>query len=239
MKPFYIYKVEGKVNFQVPIKVNSQTSLIEGKAREPQTMVKLNDPKYLNSYNLLTIKHDVRQEQYGITTAHFGNEVRTIVFNDYLIPEEFNACYSDKDDVIIFQARGKTCRSAVCAINEIVEKFEICKVPFNFEIAHSLVKEYKGAWFKNINANVSAIGMSGQDVQEDEYFEMLKEQGDLSNISINFEYAGDLHQVMITQRSGVILYRKYNNQEIETDLVIKVFEEIIKKVWKLDPEVDY
>jgi len=239
MKPFYIYHVDGKFNIDQPIEVKPQVSMIEGIAREPRTYIKKSDDSFLRDFSLLSVNHDLKERQYGITTVHVNGEPKTVNFNDYLVPEKFNAFYSSESEIVIFQAAGATAKSAIKAINENTDKFELKEVPFNFSIANNYITEYKGAWFQDINANLSSIGMRGQDVQDDEYFEIMKQQGSFSNISFNFDYRHNKHQIMITKYSGVVLYNKYENIEIELDIVAKVFQQLIKKVWESDAGVGY
>lgn len=232
MKPFQFYIVK---EFQKPAVGNSLKNQVQmtfsGEAEDIETVITLETENYEAGLDLLRIKSEIRYETLGFIKTLIGSERKRIQFNEYLQPVDFFAYFHKDRNLMIFQARKKVCSGV---LNHLRAKFcgiELAEVELDFGKVLKLNSEYQGAWFRGASSRVQAVGLSGNQIQEDNLFKDLQQVADLSSVTIPWLHNEVRHSVMLTSRGGVVLQQNYQAIGLELELVMDVQDKLLKHVW--------
>lgn len=232
MKPFQFYIVK---QFQKPAVGQSLRNHVQmtfsGEEEDVETVITLETENYEAGLDLLRIKSEVRYETIGFIKTLVGSERKRIQFNEYLQPVDFFAYFHKDRNLMIFQARKKVCSGV---LNHLRAKFcgvELLEVELDFAEVLKRNSEYQAAWFRGASSRVHAVGLSGNQIQEDSLFKELQRNADLSSVTIPWLLNDVRHSVMLTRRGGVILQQNYQDIGLELELVMDVQEKLLKHVW--------
>ena len=89
-----------------------------------------------------------------------------------------------------------------------------------------------GVWVSKLNhANLKSAGYFGYHVNKSKEVEEAIKDGVLSSVQIKYIYpsTNEEHTILISKKGTITLYDAYNQIEDELDIVMSVYNEIIKK----------
>lgn len=233
MKPFQFYIVK---QFQKPAVGQSlrnlvQMALFSGEDEDVETVITLEAENYEGELDLLRIKSEIRHQTLGFIKTGVGSERKKIDFNEYLQPVDFEAYYHKSRDLIIFQAPKKECKGVLNHLRARFCGIELTEVELDFGEVLKRCSQYLGAWFRGASSRVQTVGLSGNQIQDDNLFKKLQQDAVLSNVTIPWPHNGMQHRVMLTSRGGVILQQDYQDIGLELELVMDVQDKLLKHVW--------
>lgn len=232
MKPFQFYTVK---EFQKPAVGKSLRNQVQmtfsGEAEDVETVITLEVEDFEGDLDLLRVKSEIRRHTVGFIKTLVGTERRRIDFIEYLQPVDFEAYFYKSRNLMIFQAPKKECSGV---LNHLRAKFcgiELKEVELDFGEVLKLCSEYQGAWFRGASSRVQAVGLSGNQIQDDNLFQNLQQVANLSNVTIPWLHNGVRHPVMLTSRGGIVLARNYQDIGLDLELVMDVQDKLLQKVW--------
>lgn len=232
MKPFQFYLVK---QFQKPVVGQSLRNQVQmtfsGEEEDIETVVTLEAENYEAGLDLLRIKSEIRYQTIGFIKTLVGSERKRIQFNEYLQPVDFFAYYHQQRNLMIFQAPKKICSGVLAHLKAKFCGVELMEVELDFSEVLKLYDEYLAAWFRGASSRVQAVGLSGNQIQEDNLFKNLQQVADLSSVTIPWLNNEVRHRVMLTGRGGVILVDNYQDIGLELEIVLDVQDRLLQKVW--------
>lgn len=245
MKPFQFYLVK---QFRKPAVGQSLRNNVQmtfsGEEEDIATVITLEAENYEAGLDLLRIKSEIRYQTIGFIKTVVGTERRRIQFNEYLQPVDFSAYYHQQRNLMIFQAPKKICSGVLAHLKAKFCGVELAEVELDFAEVLKQYDEYLAAWFRGASSRVQAVGLSGNQIQEDNLFKDLQQKADLSSVTIPWLHNELRHRVMLTGRGGVILVDNYQDIGLELEIVMDVQDRLLQKVWherkphcKSDPDL--
>jgi hypothetical protein len=232
MKPFQFYLVK---DFQKPAVGKSLRNQVQttfsGEAEDVDTVITVEVENYEGGLDLLRVKSEIRHQTVGFIKTLVGSKREKIQFIEYLQPVDFPAYFHKSRNLMIFQAPKKECSGVLGHLRTKLCGIELIEVELDFGEVLKLNNEYLGAWFRGASSRVQAVGMSGNQIQDDSLFKNLQQVAELSNVTIPWMHNGVRHPVMLTSRGGVVLVQNYQDIGLELELVMDVQEKLLQKVW--------
>ncbi len=231
MKPYQILKIDSAVDLSIPRETTVQLNFLEGGTREPKLGFTPLNKTIAGKYQKFEVDHEKPTKKSGITTFIYDGLPHELTFSKFITPEKFNAYYDESENIIIFSASKEICKSARKYLNKAFH-FDLQYVDFDFAKASNHIESYQGAWFKQLSPELRAAALFGPSVDDNEYFKDFCVSGLISNVIIHFPCEHRIHQVMITQKSGIVLIDNYNNNDdIELGIISYLYSNIIKPTW--------
>ena len=239
MKPYQFYTVTKMPILQPGQCVKKHVQLtFFGEGEDVETKVTMERERYEANFALMRVESSVRHQTFGYIRTFIDSKKRKIGFSEYLQPVDFPAYYDKDKQIIIFQAPKKDCRGVLAHLRDKTFVIELEELKVDFVKLSQIHSEYLGAWFRGVSSRVQSAGLSGHQIQDDLLFQRLSAVGQLSNVTIPWQFSGVEHSVMITNMAAIVLVQNYqNNIGFELQLVMDVYDKILKKVWyqkKLD-----
>jgi len=239
MKSFQFYSVK---NFPTlyqgkPVTATVPTFLFDDlDDSETVTKIILEKKGFEDTVDLLRIISDVVFNAIGYISRDTGDKRERLNFNQYHRSVDFLAYYDSKRQVLILPQSKTICKAVFPNLNAI-PALESMEMEIDFKKVSGICKQYLGAWFRKISAKVSAVGLVGNDIQEDDNFIKFRKIGEFSNVTIPWQFGGVSHPVMITKSAAIVLQKDYkSDQSLEISLVLNVFDNLVSKCWHEKPK---
>lgn len=233
MKPYQFYTVNKILTLKPGDSVRNHVQLtLFGEDEDIETKVTMERKNYEGSLALMRVESSVRHQTFGYIRSFIESEKRKIDFNEYLQPVDFPAYYDQEEKIIVFQSPKKVCKGVMAHLRDKACDIDLQEMEVNFTELAKIHSEYLAAWFRGVSSRVQAAGLSGNQIQDDLLFKNLSQVGQLSNVTIPWKFDGAEHSIMITNMAGIVLVHNYqNNIGFELQLVMDVYDKILKKVW--------
>ncbi|MFQ9979590.1 hypothetical protein [Clostridium cadaveris] len=148
------------------------------------------------------------------------------IFEQFILIEDSNFYYSKKQNLLIFHCNKDTFNTYVKKYSTDPQiKLEKITVDFERIIRDQKQLGIKGIWLGKIpDDNLKALAFLGPNVITSDQYKTIKSNGgEISNLTLIYDYLGEQKTVMITKDSGIILYCK----EEETDAI-----DLVQDVYK-------
>jgi hypothetical protein len=234
MKSFQFYKIESfpSLTRGIPIKNSIQLSLLGGD-NGISTSLELTGLLGDMSLESLLIVSEVEYFDYGYTYVETDDgKFRRVDFTSYKHPVDFLAYLDRSRNIVILPQPKRICKKIFVNLNTL-DGVLLVEMEVDFQALHKQCPECYGAWFRNLSTRVNVAGVTGNQIQEDELFKQLKKTGELSNVTIPWQYEELEHRLMITKDATLILQKAYNdNQTLELNVIIDAFDRLLCQVWK-------
>jgi hypothetical protein len=239
MKSFQFYSVDGFPKLLPGNSVEGAIQQVFGFVEEsqPVTRLTLKKTNYSGSLDLLHIESEVVFNSHGYISREFDGERKRFDFMSYNHPVAFSAYYDSTKNVLILPQSKRITKPVYSNLN-MLPSVKLDEMVVDFQKVKKICGEdYRGAWFRGVSPQVSAAGLVGNRIQDDEYFQKLDRQGELSNVTVDWPFGGAPHRVMVTKGSAIVLQFDYrDNQDLELNLVIDVFDNLLSQTWSQKPK---
>jgi hypothetical protein len=233
MKPFQFYNIK---SFPIlkngePIKSSVQRKFCCGD-EEVSTSVELTGNIRDLSLETIRIVSAVECNDYGYTFFETDKGTIRVEFTSYKHPVDFLAYLDRSRKIIILPQPKRICKKVFLNLNTI-DDVSLEDMEVDFQETHKQNPVYYNAWFRNLSANVNTVGVAGNQIQEDNIFKHLQKTGELSNVTILWQYGGVEHRLMISRDGALILQKAYNdNQMLELTVILDAFDRLLSQAWK-------
>lgn len=151
------------------------------------------------------------------------------VFHKYF--EVFNfPIYLQKDtSLALIQLKTDTALEFTQHLNSIKE-YSLDVMEVDFEKIIRNVPEISGAWVADLKGkHLKSAGLFGRNVHlSPEYQEAIKE-GKISSMLITWIYEKTEFKINISKKGSITLLNKVSSPEIELDIILKLYNDLIKK----------
>ena len=239
MKSFQFYSVKNfpKLSQGKPVTAIVPKFLFDGlDDSESVTKIILEKKGFEDSVDLLRIVSDVVFNAIGYISRETNNKLERLNFNQYHRPVDFLAYYDSKRQVLVLPQAKAICKAVFLNLNAI-SSLESVEMEIDFKKVGGICRKYQGAWFRGISAKVNAVGLVGNDIQEDDNFIKFRKIGEFSNVTIPWQFGGVSHPVMLTKSAAIVLQKDYkSDQSLELSLVLNVFDNVVSKCWQEKPK---
>ena len=246
MLPYQFYQVKRFPKLTSGQQVKTRVQLtFSGEGEDVDTSFTMENPKFEGSIGYVRVKSQIKHNTVGYIKTLVDHERRKLEFYEYLQPVDFPAFYDASRNVVMFKAPKKVCRGVLANIHSNECGVALQEMEVDFEKVLDICSEYLGAWFRGVSTRVHSAGLSGDQIQDDPLFKKLLKHGDLSNITVPWQFESAEHRVMLTRHGAIVLVQDYkDNQGIELAIVGDVFDRLLNRVWAArrarggdDPEV--
>lgn len=112
---------------------------------------------------------------------------------------------------------------------------EMNPVEINLAAMYPLIMEIRGVWISNLNQTyLNTAGYFGPNVNRSEEFKQASEIGDVSSLRIVYVHpeSGEELDVGISKRGSVTLYSTFDRVEDEIDVVLDIYDKLIKPAYQ-------
>lgn len=110
--------------------------------------------------------------------------------------------------------------------------YNFTPVEIDFEYILPRINEMSGVWVSDLRrVNVKTIGFFGHHVNKSKEFEEISKEGNVSAVIIaytNFKTREE-HKIGISKKGTVTLYDTFNQLEDELEIIMALYNDIIKK----------
>src|SRR5690606_10151826 len=204
--------------FSAPI----QESLFEHEG-EPEIKIQLAKRDFYNGFDLYRCHHDFKIKMHGKAFYKF--------FSYFFRPVDFSLFYNPKIKIALMSVNSKIGLDFIQKLNNF-NHHELNPIEVDFNYILPKITEMTGVWVSRINhANLKSAGYFGHHVDKSKEVEEAIKDGVLSSVLIKYisPTTKEEHTILISKKGTITLYDTYNQIEDELDLVMSVYNDIIKK----------
>lgn len=204
--------------YMIPIQCYFFEDEIEGAA---ETFIKPNKKEFHAGFDQYFCHHDFKHKKRG--------KVFNKNFSYFWEPIDFYTYYNPINKLTLVGTKTEVSLDYIKKLNG-TGYFDIKPVNINFEKMIPKIDEMNGAWFANLKkAHLKTAAFFGPHVNKsDEYKEAAKE-GNISSINIYFiNNKKKEYSISISQKGSIVLYDHFATIEEELDLVLQIYERLIK-----------
>lgn len=231
MKPYQFYVVDKMPSLAQGESVKNPIQLtFTGADEEIDTIITLESESFEGGLDQYRIQSEIKYNTMGYIKTLVGSNRQRFDFTEYLKPVDFYAFYSRERKALLFQAPKRECRGVYCHLKKSTN-IVLKEMQVDFGKVMQLQQEYLGAWFRGVSARVHAAGISGEQIQDDPLYKDLSKIGELSNVTLPWNFNGNIHKVMVTASGAIILIQTYSNIGLELALAMDVYDRLLTNVW--------
>lgn len=203
---------------------------------DSKTVVTMASKAFHSSLDQLRIRSVLSFNAIGYINKDIDGERRRLAFTSYNADADFNAYHDKKRRVLIIPQGKKICKEVRDNLNKIGQ-IQLYEMLVDFKVFDQVWKgPYLGAWFRKVSPNLNAVGMVGNDIQDDRHYKNIDRIGELSNVTIPFIFEGANHPIMFTSSGAIVLISNYKgNCSLELDIVLSAFDKLVLPSWSLKP----
>ena len=235
MRAYYIMHCS---SFNLPVnqevKEDVSFDMFEESDATASTIIK-NHGEYLNNINLIHVFHEMRIKQSGVIfvkdevtfkkKVEFESYIHKAAFNCYyFIPRQLFVLRVSKHIRNDFAKRVKSKFSHILSINE--KRIDFSRLPQYFNsLSRAYFKKMSSPEIKNavIGGNIDPVSNN--------IYNQFKQSGEISAITLRYPFRNELHSIMLTQQSGIILFDKYESVDIELEIVRHIIDNLLVNIW--------
>jgi len=185
------------------------------------------------SVDLLRIESEVVFNSIGYIYREFDGNRQHLSFDKYNRHVDFFAYHDSTRKIMILPQAKAICKPVYQNLN-MISSLSLFEMEIDFNKVGQICAEYLGAWFRKISSKVNAVGLVGNQIQDDDNFKKFRRLGEFSNVTVPWLFDGISHPIMITKSCAVVLQRDYrNNQSLELALALDVFDKVLSKCWSV------
>jgi hypothetical protein len=203
--------------FSVPI----QESLVEYEG-EPEINIQLARKNFYNGFDQYRCHHDFKIKMYG--KAFYKH------FNYFFRPIDFYLYYNSNVKIALLSVGSKYGLDFIEKLNDY-KHHEMTPIEVDFDYIRPKITEMSGVWVKINQANLKSAGFFGYHVNKSKEVEEAIKDGVLSSVLIKYIIPStkEEHSILISKKGTIVLFDTYNQIEDELDIVMSVYNDIIKK----------
>lgn len=204
-------------NFEVPM----IGSLVEFEG-DPEINFKINKHDFHDGFDQYSCHHDYKVKTFG--------KVYNNTFNYYFLPKDFNMFYNKNSKLIIISLKSDIALDFIKNLNQH-RFFDLSPIKIDFKAIAPYITEMSGVWVSGLNrTHVKTVGYFGPYVNKSEEFIEASREGEVSSVQMQYVYpkTGEEHTINISQKGTITLYDNFERIEDELDIIISVYNNIIK-----------
>lgn len=232
MKPYYIFKPK---NFNVAQKIydagKSQMNIstinnITTFNTDPSTKFIKDD--YQNISNI--IKYDLHIETKKNDTIRVFGMAGNL--EEYILVNEEKIYYSEENDILILSANKQIFNQFSRDFTKHgILNFDNLDIDFKEIIEHRNALGVQSIWWNNLQDDlmINSVGVFGSRIESSDHYNELKASGaNIKNLSILYNFHGEMHKIMISEVGGIVLYEHMDNADA-LPLVNDIYENLFTK----------
>ena len=199
-----------------------QESLLEYEG-EPEIQIKLARTDFFNGFDQFVCHHDFKVKVYGKAFNKY--------FNYYFLPLDFYLFYNRDLRLALLSVKSKIGLDFIDNLNKY-KRHELVPIEIDFEYILPRITEMTGVWISKINhTNLKTAGYFGHHVNKSKEFEDAVKEGTVSSAQIKYisPLTQEEHTIGISKKGTITLYDTFNQIEDELEIVLSVYNNIIKK----------
>lgn len=206
-------------SYLVPIQQQIEELRTEG---TPEIRIKLKDSIYCEGFARYNCHHEYIRKQHGIV---YGQE-----FNYYFEPKDFYLYYSKDKELSLLQAKTEITLDFINHLN-YSGYYSFNPIKINFVNMYPLITEITGGWVANLKKTfLKTAAYYGPNVNKSDEFIQAAKIGEVSHLQIKYvsPFSGEELTVGISSKGSVILYDSFERIEDEINIVLSIYETLIK-----------
>lgn len=206
-----------KDHYLIPIQNDLLEDDVEG---APETYIKPAKENYFLNFDKYICHHDYKHNAHG--------RVFQKSFSYYFEPLNFYTYNNPSNALTLIQTKTDVALDFISKLSQTGEyNVEPVVVDFKSMIPH--IDEVAGAWIADLKrAHLKTAGFFGPHVNKSEEYKRAAEEGNVSSISIKFTSNSKEYTVLISGKGSIVLYDSFNTIEEELDLILQIYEQLIK-----------
>lgn len=208
-------------------KTNVYNLTFPGFTEEAKTTIRYISKDYFG-FELYEIDHEMLIEESGIAFGFIDGKPTRLDFSGYKKGFTIKCYYKRMEGYALLSHQS-------IVIAHLVRKFKhdsslqvkIEELALDLNKAKPFVQEFRGAWFKGINARVSSSSMRGSDLNNDPLFEQFQSEGAyLTSIIVPY---GAMN-VQLSAEANISSQQKIESHKDELDLVVLIKTQLVDKI---------
>lgn len=203
-------------SFMVPI----QQSLIEHEG-EPEIKITSTD-NMIGNMACYECNYDKKVKVFG--------KVYNKNFNYYFVQKKFKLYYDKLNKLCLVAIKAELAHEYIDFLNKF-GSYSLHPIEMDYTYMEPLIDEITAAWISGLKTtHVKTKGLYGNKVNKSEEFKEAILDGELSAMNIKFiAHSGEEHLIGINKSGSIVLYDSFKTIESEIELVIALYNKLIKK----------